>query len=44
MTKSSLALESEAILPGQERGKDWEYLVITVGKAGKDISGIRHRR
>ena len=31
----SLAMESEATLNNQERGKDWEYRVIAVNKAGE---------
>ncbi|MBN1515790.1 fibronectin type III domain-containing protein, partial [Candidatus Sumerlaeota bacterium] len=30
-----LAIESEATLTNQERGKDWEYRVIAVNKAGE---------
>lgn len=33
----SLALESEATLNNQERGKDWEFRVIAVNKAGEGI-------
>lgn len=29
-----VALDSEATLTNQERGKDWEYRVIAVNKAG----------
>ncbi len=32
-----LALESEATLTNQERGKDWEYRVIAVNKSGEGI-------
>ena len=31
----SMAIESEATLTGQERGKDWEYRVIATNKAGE---------
>jgi len=31
----SLAMDSEATLTNQERGKDWEYRVIAVNKAGE---------
>lgn len=31
----SMAVESEATLTGQERGKDWEYRVIATNKAGE---------
>ena len=34
----SLALESEAMLNNQERGKDWEYRVISVNKAGEGVA------
>ncbi len=34
-TLISLAMESEATLNNQERGKDWEYRVIAVNKAGE---------
>ena len=33
----ALALESEATLNNQERGKDWEYRVIAVNKAGEGV-------
>ena len=33
----SLAMESEATLNNQERGKDWEYRVIAVNKAGEGV-------
>jgi hypothetical protein len=33
----SLAMESEATLNNQERGKDWEYRVIAVNKAGEGM-------
>ncbi len=33
----SLAMESEVTLNNQERGKDWEYRVIAVNKAGEGI-------
>ena len=33
----SLALETEATLNNQERGKDWEYRVIAVNKAGESL-------
>jgi len=36
-TLTSLAMESEATLNNQERGKDWEYRVIAVNKAGEGI-------
>lgn len=32
---AGLALTSEATLTGQDRGKDWEYRVIAVNKAGE---------
>ncbi len=34
----SLAIESEAMLTGQERGKDWEYRVIATNKAGEGLA------
>ena len=34
----SLALESETTLTNQERGKDWEYRVIAVNKAGEGVA------
>lgn len=34
-TLIQIALESEATLNNQERGKDWEYRVIAVNKAGE---------
>ena len=34
-TLISVALESEATVNNQERGKDWEYRVIAVNKAGE---------
>jgi hypothetical protein len=33
----SLAMESEATLNNQERGKDWEYRIIAVNKAGEGM-------
>ncbi len=33
----ALAMESEATLNNQERGKDWEYRVIAVNKAGEGV-------
>jgi len=30
-----MAMESEITLSGQERGKEWEYRVIAVNKAGE---------
>ncbi len=33
----SLALESETTVNNQERGKDWEYRVISVNKAGEGV-------
>lgn len=33
----SMAIESEATLNNQERGKDWEYRVIATNKAGEGI-------
>jgi hypothetical protein len=36
-TLVSVALVSEATLSNQERGKDWEYRVIAVNKAGEGI-------
>ncbi len=30
-----MAIESEITLSGQERGKEWEYRVIAVNKAGE---------
>ena len=35
---TSLALVSEAMLNNQERGKDWEYRVIAVNKAGEGVA------
>ena len=32
-----MAIESEATLNNQERGKDWEYRVIATNKAGESI-------
>ena len=34
---TSLAMESEGTLNNQERGKDWEYRVIAVNKAGEGV-------
>ena len=34
-TDASMAIESEITLSGQERGKEWEYRVIAVNKAGE---------
>jgi len=31
---AALAIESEATLNNQERGKDWEYRIIATNKAG----------
>ena len=36
-TLFSMAIESEATLNNQERGKDWEYRVIATNKAGASI-------
>ena len=33
----SIAIESEATLNNQERGKDWEYRVIATNKAGEGV-------
>ncbi len=33
-TDSGMAIESEITLSNQERGKEWEYRVIAVNKAG----------
>lgn len=33
----SMAIESEATLNNQDRGKDWEYRVIATNKAGESI-------
>lgn len=33
----SMAIESEAMLNNQERGKDWEYRVIATNKAGESV-------
>lgn len=33
----AVALESEATLNNQERGKDWEFRVIAVNKAGEGV-------
>lgn len=33
----AMAIESEATLTGQERGKDWEYRVTATNKAGESI-------
>jgi hypothetical protein len=33
----SIAMESQAELTNQERGKDWEYRVIAINKAGEGI-------
>ena len=34
---ANMAIESEATLNNQERGKDWEYRVIATNKAGESI-------
>ena len=34
-TDAGMAVESETTITGQERGKEWEYRVIAVNKAGK---------
>jgi len=34
---ASMAIESEATLHNQERGKEWEYRVIAVNKAGEGM-------
>jgi len=34
-TLISVALECEATLNNQERGKDWEYRIIAVNKTGE---------
>jgi hypothetical protein len=34
-TDAGMAIESEITLSGQERGKEWEYRVIAVNKAGE---------
>ena len=36
-TDAGMAMETEAMLHNQERGKDWEYRVIAVNKAGEGI-------
>jgi len=36
-TLVSMAIESEATLNNQERGKDWEYRVIATNKAGDGV-------
>jgi len=36
-TLVSMAIESEATLNNQERGKDWEYRVIATNKAGESM-------
>lgn len=36
-TLANMAIESEATLNNQERGKDWEYRVIATNKAGESI-------
>jgi hypothetical protein len=36
-TMISMAIESEATLNNQERGKDWEYRVIATNKAGESV-------
>ena len=36
-TLISMAIESEATLNNQERGKDWEYRVIATNKAGEGV-------
>jgi len=33
----SMAIESEAMLNNQERGKDWEFRIIATNKAGESI-------
>ena len=34
---NSMAIDSEATLNNQERGKDWEYRVIATNKAGESV-------
>jgi len=34
----NMAIESEATLNNQERGKDWEYRIIATNKAGESIA------
>lgn len=36
-TLNSMALESEATLNNQKRGKDWEYRIIATNKAGEGV-------
>ncbi len=36
-TLISMAIESEATLNNQERGKEWEYRVIATNKAGEGV-------
>ncbi len=36
-TDVGLAIESEITLSNQERGKEWEYRVIAVNKAGQGL-------
>ena len=33
----NMAIESEATLNNQERGKNWEYRIIATNKAGESI-------
>jgi len=35
---AAMAMETEATLTGQERGKEWEYRVIAVNKAGEGMA------
>ena len=36
-TDAGMAIESEITLSNQERGKEWEYRVIAVNKAGEGV-------
>jgi len=33
-----MAIESEATLNNQERGKDWEYRIFATNKAGESVT------
>jgi len=34
---ASMAIESETTLSGQERGKEWEYRIVAINKAGEGL-------
>ena len=35
LTDAGMAIESEITLSNQERGKEWEYRIIAINKAGE---------